>query len=379
MRILILGNASSMWVKEYVEYVLLPILNKNDELYLITDTDNSYNQFYQEHNIILIFKDKRSLFSGIHRLNTIYNLLSCISKNVGKDKFDIIHIHYLPVNYMNYFYSYIIRKYGRKVISSYWGSDLLQGNHKSRHMQEMCLRKSEYITVASKGMEDEFNYLFKDKYSNRIKKIPFGISVLSYIDEIKGRYSKKELKKNLGINPDKTLVAIGYNARESQQHDKVIKSLSNLNKNIKDKIEIILQFGTGNSSEEYRNKVEDLLNKSGIQYKYTEGFLNKIQTAELRSAVDVFIHAQKTDALSASVQEYLYAGAIVLNPQWINYEELKDNGVKYIEYCQFDEIASIMKNVLKNKLDYSLNKECIAKRASWKYQAEKWLDIYNIN
>ena len=379
MKILILGNASSMWVKEYVEYVLLPIIKKNDELYLITSKDNLYNQFYEEHNIRLIFKDKRSLLSGIPKVNTIYNLLSCISKYIGKDKLDIIHIHYLPVNYMNYFYNYIIRKYGGKIICSYWGSDLLQGNNKSRRLQEMCLRKSEYITVASKGMEDKFNYLFGNKYSNRIKKIPFGISVLSYIDEIKDRYSKEEIKKIWGVNPEKTLVAIGYNARENQQHDKVIKALSVLSEEIKNKIEIILQFGTGDSSEEYKSKVEDLLSKSGIQYKYTEGFLDKIQTAELRSAVDIFIHAQKTDALSASVQEYLYAGAVVINPQWISYEELKNNGVKYIEYCKFDEIAPIMENIMKNRVDFSLNKECIAKSASWKYQAKKWLDIYNIN
>lgn len=72
---------------------------------------------------------------------------------------------------------------------------------------------------------------------------------------------------------------------------------------------------------------------SDIEYKMTgaysiiEDFLSEEQVSALRLIGDVFIQLQTTDALSASTQEHIYAGARVIVGSWLPYSFLLENGV----------------------------------------------------
>ena len=57
-------------------------------------------------------------------------------------------------------------------------------------------------------------------------------------------------------------------------------------------------------------------------------FLGPEDSAMLRLSADVFILAIRTDAFSASMQEYLYAGACVLKGAWLGYPQLEDMGIE---------------------------------------------------
>lgn len=380
MKILILGSADSIWVKEYIEFVLLEAFKKNIQIYVTGKcTENEFSDFYKENGVSIIELDCPVPMCKNGKIRTVYNLHAQVRKIAQTGKFDIIHIHYIPANVMSFVYRYGILKYGKKVITSFWGSDLLAASNTAGKIQKLCLNKSEAITVSGTILKRAMEKRYGFQYDHKVHTVRFGITALSYIDEIQRNYSHESIKRMLGISTDKILIAIGYNARASQHHLDVLKQFNDLDKEIKNKYAFVLQFGTGDASEEYKAQVYDCIDKSGIEYLITTGFLDKMKTAVLRSAVDIFIHAQDTDALSASVQEYLYAGAYVINPKWIQYEELKRAGAQYFEYDQFEEIMPAIMDACDFKQNEykTRNKLAVKSVSSWEMQRPKWIELYN--
>lgn len=373
-KILVLGNAESLWVKEFIEFILLP--EKKAEIFVITkNSGGEFSEFYKKNSVHLIETDTPIKFLKNKRLTTVINLYRKIKK---ERLFDVIHIHYVPANIMSLFYSKFILKYGRVIITSFWGSDLLK-NDSANKWQKTCVEKSNYVTVSGSILKEAFERQYGKSFSNKLRIVKFGISAFSFIDAEKEINDKKAIKKKLGIDPEKTLISIGYNARESQQHLRVVEQINTLTSAYKDKLEIVLQFGTGVCSKEYKDALIEQLKKTGIKYVFTTGFLDKKQTAILRSATDIFIHAQETDAFSASVQEYLYAGIYVVNPKWINYKELKQLGVKYIEYGNFEELPEIIYRIMDNMEtdNGEQNRKILSESASWDAQKSDWLELYS--
>lgn len=62
----------------------------------------------------------------------------------------------------------------------------------------------------------------------------------------------------------------------------------------------------------------------------------------LRLSADVFILAIRTDAFSASMQEYLYAGACVLKGAWLGYPQLEDMGIELESFRDFADIPALV-------------------------------------
>ena len=118
------------------------------------------------------------------------------------------------------------------------------------------------------------------------------------------------------------------------------------------------------------------------RHKAIEEFLNDNNLGKLRESTDVFIHAQKTDASSASVQEYLYARKVVYNPVWIQYRDLKDNNVFYFEYNDYDELVKKLESYLHTGLseqeleNISKNSDIIWNLSSWDSVSKKWEELY---
>ena len=379
MKILILGSADSIWVKEYIEFVLLKEFKKNIQIYVTGKrTENDFLDFYKKNGVSVIELDRPVPMCKNGKIRTAYNLYTQVRSIAQAEKFDIIHIHYIPANLMSLVYRYGILKYGKRTIVSFWGSDLLAASNAAGKIQQLCLNKSDAITVSGIILKRAMEKRYGCQYDNKLHTVRFGITALSYIDEIQKDHLHEDIKKMLGIGSDKILIAIGYNARESQHHLDVLKQFKNLDEGIKSKYAFVLQFGTGDPSEEYKELVYDCIEQTGIEYLITTEFLDKVKTAVLRSAVDIFIHAQDTDALSASVQEYLYAGAHVLNPKWIDYKELKDAGAQYLEYSKFEEIVPlIMNNCDFNQSEYRMvNKKAVKSVSSWDMQRPKWIELY---
>ncbi len=106
--------------------------------------------------------------------------------------------------------------------------------------------------------------------------------------------------------------------------------------------------------------------------------LDERDKARLTLATDIFIHAQVMDAFSGTIQEHLYAGALVINPAWIHYDILKEQGVFYLEYADFGELRGILEKSVCRKEEQpcwerlEANREKIHAISSWEQIAPLW-------
>ena len=222
-----------------------------------------------------------------------------------------------------------------------------------------------------------FREIFGNRYDEVIRPVFWGIGNLEVIDKAKKNLSKHQSKVQLDITPDSLVVAIGYNRMATQQHDKVLEALGSVPKDILKKLTLVLPFTYGSCADDYETKVITLLKKLSSANLIVRDFQTADQVAVLRLATDVYINAQTTDAFSASIQEYLYAGALLLNPVWLKYEELKDWGVYYQEYQQFSDLPDLLEKVIQDGLpDLHGNANILKNKTSWSATRQAWLDTY---
>ena len=136
----------------------------------------------------------------------------------------------------------------------------------------------------------------------------------------------------------------------------------------------------GNKDADYENQLQATGKDLVCDVIFFYDFMSSEDTARLRRVADIFIHAQPTDAFSATVQEFLYSGTIVLNGSWLRYNELNNNGVEYYEFDKIENIPILLMETIKDidrlKERMQLNTERIYKISSWEANANTWLDLY---
>ena len=96
------------------------------------------------------------------------------------------------------------------------------------------------------------------------------------------------------------------------------------------------------------------------------------------SATDIYINSQQSDAISGAMLEYLYGGAAVINPKWIDYTELKKAGCDFIQYDSFDDIPIIIEQIIAGQIscDFQENYLAVKKISHWDVNKNKWRALF---
>ncbi|UYQ92426.1 hypothetical protein MKQ68_20290 [Chitinophaga horti] len=215
-------------------------------------------------------------------------------------------------------------------------------------------------------------------YANKILLVGFGIKKLDTLKEMKARLTADNAKVALGMPPDRIVITCGYNAREEQQHLYIIKNLEKLPASIKGRIFLAFPFGYGGSAE-YKASIEQALNAGTIGFKIFDYFLTDEEVCYIRIASDVVINAQKTDALSASLQEHIFCGSILFAGSWLPYDTFLNIGAKFW-YFDEDKLAQLLTDCFENyetfKSSAAANAEKIYNLSSWGIRHSQWLNLY---
>jgi len=380
LKVLIIGNGDSIWIKNYINYVLI---SNNAVVYLYGGKikNEHFIDFYQSNNVILYGPINNSFIQKIPKIRALLNILYGLYQIYKNRPYDAIHVHFADRQSCRI--AYLCRSLTKKEICSFWGSDLFRSSDRQLKKLRVYLDKCCTITIATEKMYSRIIAAFNHVYDNKIKVIRFGIESFDMIDNIKSIEDKKISRAKLGMPAEKVIIAIGYNASPYQQHLLMIKQLARIDLEILDRVFIVIQMTYGNSNvhyyEEVRNKIKAITNNFIIFDK----FMQEEDIARLRVCTDIFIHGQTTDTLSASFQEYIYAGAIILNGKWLKYKELEERGIKYIEYESFDEIPILMTNIISNLQNYKLsffnNIDILRKFSSVQAVSQEWYNLYQVS
>lgn len=98
----------------------------------------------------------------------------------------------------------------------------------------------------------------------------------------------------------------------------------------------------------------------------------------LRLCADVFILAIRTDAFSASMQEYLYAGACVLKGAWLGYPQLEDMGIELESFRDFADVPALVARAMDGALTGLAPEQraLFPRLYSWQAVRDSWLSLY---
>lgn len=381
MRILIVGNSDSVWIRNFIKYILMGDGNKIELLCLGREAVGKWNEEYQDWGVkqIRLPESLRKLQSKTNKSlpEKIYLgiFISEVCRKLGQ--YDVVNLHYVSIPGL----AVLSRMKGlhHNLILSYWGSDLLC-IHGDAIFEKIFLRLigASYATFDNGDLEDEFNRRFG--FAKLRKKVAmFSLPILEEINRTK----MKDCTMIAGtrFSEDKIAVCVGYNGGESQQHLKVIEQLSKIEDAYKKDICIALQMTYGGSNE-YKEKCKQCCSDAGFDFVLFSDFMQEKDVAKLRRRADIFINAQTTDAFAGSFCEYMYTDTVVINAKWLHYKELDEYPFTYREFQEFEDLPRLLVEVLTEmqkegrKKKQGTNKEIIWQLRANENCKQQWQEVF---
>lgn len=372
-KFLIVGDMNSIHNFNYVKNVLLQHHDFKISAFNTStpsDSKQKYYNFYVD-NGIRIYGN-----IGIEQ-GLFYYIIHSISELIKMDSYDICHVMYI-----NHYICPLLALFSfkfRRIVFSYWGSDLLRSNKLKRILCWPLLIKCDRLSFITKDMQKAFAsigtwYLKKSKDAYILD---FGNMFFETIDLYKNNISDDDYK-DLQLLKGKITVGIGYCYRTEMRQYETCKLI--LESNLIDKNFIQIAIPAYGMPANVKDKFIKMFELYDVNYVIYDYFMEPNEVSKYRVLCDIFIHSQTTDALSSAMLEHLYAGTIVLNGEWLRYDVLDKENVYYRKFGALKDVIPNLLDVLNNidieKLKSSRNREKISSFCSWTYWKEKWDNLY---
>lgn len=372
-KIALIADAESLWTKRYVENVLLGGEYAVD---IFSATNGRFADFYREKEV-QVYSQQESTWLARQRIVGLVKTAHDLTKK-SHEEYHIIQVHF--VSELQALAFYFLRKKNRRAraIWTYWGSDLLRAPGLYLQWKKLVIGKVDAVSFVTKNLAERFHEIYSWKKEEMI--VDFGNAVFDRILRLQKREGiKEECKEQFGFPAGKYSVMVGYNARVEQQHKRIIAALADVRQEVKEKMHIVYHFSYGDASAEYRRELAELTEREGFSYTVVDDFLEDEEMARFRTATDIFVHGQTTDALSGSMQESLFAGSIVINGGWLKYPEFEEMGIRDIKFQNFSDLGGILEDVVENfaarQAEAASNKEALYRANSWEILKPKWLRL----
>jgi len=375
MNILIIGNPNSIWIKNYIKYVLLNHKYNISVLYY-DKLEPEFLQFYNSNNIRILGLPHNDKLSRFHmKIMPFIRKVLLLDARI-RGTYDYIHVHYVTYNSLKF--AFAAKSSKSKIIATPWGSDLIRADDTELEKRLPLLQKTDAITIQSQKLFDKMQMAYGNKLDEKYRyNLKMGLDIFEDIDAVRKKYSISDCKSHFGFYKDKIIIAVGYNGSAGQQHFEVLKVINALTQNISEKIEVVMHISYALPSNEYKERLHEEASHLRCKVHILEKFMYNEEIAMLRYATDVFVHAQITDEYSASVQEYIYAGSVLINPTWIDYQEFIDNGIHYVSYKDFDNLQKKLYELLSSGVSRNyFYSEKLKRLSSWDNYLQAWNTIY---
>lgn len=381
-RVLIIGNINDdKWIGALLRHV------KAYNNKIIIDVFNTQYQYDESgltasicNNIICKKKHFPNIFYKIPKLRGF-----CFSKDVTLSlkewikncikcgtHYDIINFQFLKHNSIGLWPN--LKQIASKLVLTPWGSDILRASSSELEKIKNDALHCDIITITE---NDRFNVQIKQSIGNnnvQYLHLDLGSEV---IDNLSSRLniSREDSKKYLGLS-GKYIIEIGYNGHSAQNHLDVIESIQSIRELLPKNLCIVLPMTYG-LTENYKEEIITRLKLYNLDYKLYTEYLSIDEIFYLRRSPDIFIHAQKSDANSASLAEYMICGTTIVNATWLSYANREVYGKPYYEFSDFSELSNAILLACENGT--LIKSELISdmKKLGWGYWSSQWANLYN--
>lgn len=376
-KILLIADSDALWTKRAVEYLLLPA-GYEIVIFPIWGHKGQFDDYYREHGVT-VYRDP-------HRLPVIRHIprvrmwarIALNARDLAKyGPFDVVHNHYLSQRDLALGLR-VSRRFHARWVCTFWGSDLLRACDRS--LRQMCpyLRRCDRLTACNERMRDKLRQSCGEELYQKTRMTIWGQDGFAAIDGILSNETREDCRAHYGIRPGNYVVSIGYSADNAQHQLEVVEALSALPKETLSHMTLVLQQTYVKRDPAYMERVRQAAEALPCQAVVLRDFLDLTETARLRLCADLFILAISTDAFAASMQEYLYAGAVFLMGDWLGYPQLDELGIPINRFHEYKELPALVQQAMNGKLQRSTDEQraLLPAHYSWDAVHKDWLGLY---
>lgn len=356
MKYLVIGDSNSMHIFNFVKTFLIP---RGYEIHLLTLSTQrvreEYRQFYKENNVTLHSVAEKG-YKGLNKTDRVHRLLNLWRKTRLMKEIpcvDVCHVHSVYKTSL----AMLLQNKNKfkKLILSYWGSDIRDKSEAVLELREKCFDIADAITVTVEQTLNDFREIHGNKFDHKLSICRFATDGLNCIKGLSESVSREDCRKSYNVPDSKIVVTCGYSATPEQRQDKILEQLIKLPEDLKSRIYAVVPMQYGRSNQQYIDRVESLAQASGFPCLVLEDYVPFEMSAKLAVATDIYLHMRDTDAFSNALKEHVFAGSEIIMGNWLKYIELEKMGADFIGVDSFDE----MRNELENKLKSYNSKENI--------------------
>ena len=376
-KILLIADSDALWTKRAVEYLLLPA-GYEIVIFPIWGHKGQFDDYYREHGVT-VYRDP-------HRLPVIRHIprarmwarIALNARDLAKyGPFDVVHNHYLSQRDLALGLR-VSRRFHARWVCTFWGSDLLRASDRALRQMLPYLRRCDRLTACNERMRDKLRQSCGEELYQKTRMTIWGQDGFAAIDRVLSTETREDCRAHYGIRPGNYVVSIGYSADNAQHQLEVVEALSALPKEPLSHMTLVLQQTYVKRDPAYMERVRQAAEALPCQAVVLRDFLDLTETARLRLCADLFILAISTDAFAASMQEYLYAGAVFLMGDWLGYPQLDELGIPINRFHEYKELPALVQQAMNGKLQRSTDEQraLLPAHYSWDAVHKDWLGLY---
>jgi hypothetical protein len=291
--------------------------------------------------------------------------------------YDIVNFHLLSdaaLRYLRFVPS------AARVVLSFWGSDLYRQPFPQSAVQYRALKRADRITLNTPEMREVLLAKFGRHLSPKVETVLFGLdpAVIHAIQTQRKEDARTHFLASHGLDPTVITVAIGYNASTEQRQAEVIQELAKLPLATRQRLALVLPMTYGGSVARASEMLDAARGLSLCAIALTE-FLSVSELATLRLACDVAIHVPDSDAISASLVEFMWAGAVPIIGSWLPYGQVRAAGAFMREVGSLGDVPIALTDILTDLANHRARAQGNSARLGFlmaSEQARKWVAIY---
>lgn len=348
---LVIGDAGSMHIYNFVKTVLLP---REYEVHLLTlsvePVRELYRNYYLENGVILHSVAEKG-YKDLHKKDKFHRVLHLLRKLRLMNEVPYVDICHIQSVYKTSLEMVRLfrKKYG-KLILSYWGGDVEDRSEYVVNLRRKCFGFADAITVTVERTREQFEEIYGKEFSHKLYVCRFATNGLDCIKEIAEKNTLENCRQAYGIPNGKICITCGYSAYEEQHQDKCLEMINGLDGGIKQKLFVIVPMQYGRYNQPYIDRVEETAKKCDFEVKILTEFVPFEMSAKLAIATDIYLHVRDTDAFSNALKEHVFAGSTVIKGDWLIYRELERMKA---DICSIPDLDALPDMLLKTVENYS--------------------------
>ena len=348
MKYLVIGDSNSMHIFNFVKTFLIP---RGYEIHLLTLSTQrvreEYRQFYKENNITLHSVAEKG-YKGLDKTDRVHRLLNLWRKTrLMKEipQVDVCHVHSVYKTSL----AMLLQNKNKfkKLILSYWGSDIRDKSEAVLELREKCFDIADAITVTVEQTLNDFREIHGNKYDDKLSICRFATDGLNCIKGLSESITREDCRRAYNVPEGKVVVTCGYSATSEQHQEQILEELQKMPKELRSRIFAIVPMQYGPKDDAYFARVEAAKNNADFPCIILKDYVPFDVSVQLAMATDIYLHMRDTDAFSNALKEHVFAGSEIIMGNWLRYIELEKMGADFVGVDSFDE----MRNVLQEKLN----------------------------